>query len=126
MKNITILVPETAIMEAVADPRYVFTAANDMLLSAGKKPIFQVQLVGLKKSVKLMNGLATIHPDKTIDEVTKTDLIIIPALSGDLKVALELNKKYIPWIVAQHAKRCRGGFTVHRFIPAGFDRIDRW
>jgi len=36
-------------MEAIADPRYVFTAANDMLISAGKKAMFQVQLVGLKK-----------------------------------------------------------------------------
>lgn len=125
MKNITILVPETAIMEAVADPRYVFTAANDMLLSAGKKPIFQVQLAGLKKSVKLMNGLATIHPDKTIDEVTKTDLIIIPALSGDLKVALELNKKYIPWIVAQHAKGAEvASLCIGSFLLASTGLID--
>ena len=125
MKNITILVPETAIMEAVADPRYVFTAANDMLLSAGKKPIFQVQLVGLKKSVKLMNGLATIHPDKTIDEVTKTDLIIIPALSGDLNVALELNKKFIPWIVTQHAKGAEvASLCIGSFLLASTGLID--
>lgn len=125
MKNITILVPETAIMEAVADPRYVFTAANDMLLSAGKKPIFQVQLVGLKKSVKLMNGLATIHPDKTIDEVIKTDLIIIPALSGDLKVALELNKKFIPWIVAQHARGAEvASLCIGSFLLASTGLID--
>jgi len=36
-------------MEAIADPRYVFTAANDMLVSAGEKAMFQMQLVGLKK-----------------------------------------------------------------------------
>lgn len=125
MKNITILVPETAIMEAVADPRYVFTAANDMLVSADKKPLFEVQLVGLKKSVRLMNGLATIHPDKTIDDVTKTDLIIIPALSGDLKVAIELNKKFIPWIVAQHARGAEvASLCIGSFLLASTGLID--
>ncbi len=118
MKNISILIPETAIMEAIADPRYVFTAANDMLISAGKKPLFQVQLVGLTKQVRLMNNLVTVHPDKTIDEVTATDLIIIPAISGDIKAALEKNKKFIPWIITHHAKGsevaslCIGSFLL--------------
>lgn len=118
MKNISIIVPETAIMEAIADPRYVFTAANEFLRSAGKKPLFQVQLVGLKKQVKLMNDLVTVHPDKTVDEVKKTDLIFIPAISGDIKTALEKNKKYIPWIVEQHRKGaevaslCIGAFLL--------------
>lgn len=118
MKNISILVPETAIMEAIADPRYMFTAANDFLLSAGKKPLFNVQLVGHKQQVKLMNDLVTVHPDKTIDEVKKTDLIFIPAISGDIKTALERNKKYIPWIIDQHKKGaevaslCIGAFLL--------------
>lgn len=118
MKTISILIPETAVMEAIADPRYVFTAANDMLVSSGKKPLFKVQLVGLKKNVKLMNDLVTVHPDMTIDEVTKTDLIIIPAISGNIDQALEKNKKFIPWIIEQHARGaevaslCIGAFIL--------------
>lgn len=118
VKNISILVPETAVMEAVADPRYMFTAANEFLLAEGKKPLFQVQLVGHKKQVSLMNGLVTVHPDKTIDEVKKTDLIFIPAISGDLKTAIEQNKQYFPWIVEQHqrgaevASLCIGAFLL--------------
>jgi transcriptional regulator GlxA family with amidase domain len=118
MKNISIIVPETAIMEAIADPRYMFTAANHFLTSQGKKPLFNVQLVGLKKQVKLMDGLITVHPDKTIDEVKKTDLIFIPAISGDLNTALEKNKKYIPWMIDQHKKGaelaslCIGAFLL--------------
>lgn len=118
MKNIAILVPETAVMEAIADPRYLFTASNDFLLAEGKKPLFNVQLVGLKKDVKLMNNLVTVHADKTIDEVKKTDLIFIPAISGDIKRALEVNKSYIPWIVEQHKKGaevaslCIGAFLL--------------
>lgn len=118
MKTISILIPETAVMEAIADPRYVFTAANDMLVASGKKPLFKVQLVGLKKNVKLMNDLVTVHPDMTIDEVTKTDLIIIPAISGNIDQALEKNKKFIPWIIEQHARGaevaslCIGAFIL--------------
>lgn len=118
MKNISILVPETAIMEAIADPRYMFTAANEFLAAEGKKPLFNVQLVGHKKKVKLMNDLVTVTPDKTIDEVKKTDLIFIPAISGDLKMAIEKNKAYYPWIVEQHKKGaevaslCIGAFLL--------------
>ena len=118
MKNISILVPETAVMEAIADPRYLFSAANEFLVAEGKKPLFNVQLVGLKKQVKLMNELVTVHPDKTIDEVKKTDLIFIPAISGDIKTALDKNKQFIPWIIAQHGKGaevaslCIGAFLL--------------
>jgi transcriptional regulator GlxA family with amidase domain len=118
MKNISILVPETAVMEAIADPRYMFNAANEFLVAEGKRPLFNVQLVGLKKQVKLMNDLVTVHPDKTIDEVGKTDLIFIPAISGDIKTALEKNRKYIPWIIEQHfrgaevASLCIGAFLL--------------
>lgn len=118
MKTISIIVPETAVMEAIADPRYMFTAANEFLLAEGKEPMFQVQLVGHKKQVKLMNGLVTVHPDKTIDEVKRTDMIFIPALSGNLKQAVEMNKQYIPWIVQQHKKGsevaslCVGAFLL--------------
>ncbi|HYG50466.1 MAG TPA: helix-turn-helix domain-containing protein [Flavobacteriales bacterium] len=118
MKTISILVPETAVMEAIADPRYMFTAANQFLVSAGKKPMFRVELVGHKKQIKLMNDLVTVHPDKTLEEVKKTDLIFVPAISGNLHEALEKNKKYVPWIIEQHKKGaevaslCIGAFLL--------------
>lgn len=118
MKSISIIIPETGILEAIADPRYMFTAANEFLVSVGKKPMFNVQLVGYKKQIKLMNDLVTVHSEKTIDEVKRTDLIFIPAISGDIKKALELNKKYIPWIIEQYKKGaevaslCIGAFLL--------------
>jgi transcriptional regulator GlxA family with amidase domain len=118
MKTVSILVPETAVIEAIGDPRYMFTAVNEFLLSAGKRPLFNVQLVGLKKEVKLLNGLITIHPDLLLKEAKKTDLIFIPALSGNLKAAVEQNKPYIPWIIEQYKKGaevaslCIGAFLL--------------
>lgn len=118
MKNVSILVPETAIIEAVADPQYMFSAVNSFLLSAGKEPLFDIQLVSLTKTVKLNNSSFTVHADKLLNEVKKTDLIFIPAISGDIPRALELNKEYIPWIIQQHengseiASLCIGAFLL--------------
>jgi len=95
MKNVSILVPETAVIEAIADPHYMLRVVNDFLVSTGKKPLFNIQLVGLTKEVKLNNSLFTVHTDKRLNEVKRTDLIFIPALSGDMKTALKLNRKFI-------------------------------
>src|SRR5262245_44151866 len=102
MKNISILVPETAVVEAVADPRYMFTAVNEFLKSEGKSPLFNVQLVGLTSEVKLADGLFSIHTDATLKTAKKPDLVIIPAISGNLQHALRLNQDFIPWIVKKY------------------------
>ena len=125
MKTISIIIPETAIMESIADPRYMFTAANDFLIAAGKQPLFKVELVALKKQVKLMDGAVTVHPDKTIDEVTKTDLIFIPAISGDIKTAIEKNKKYLPWLNEQYSKGAElASLCIGAFLLAATGLLD--
>ena len=118
MKNIAILVPVTAVIEAVADPRYAFTAINEFLKSTGEMPMFHVQLVGLSNDVRVADGLFTIHADATISTARQPDLIIIPALSGDLSRALHLNREFIPWIVQHYkagtevASLCIGAFLL--------------
>jgi transcriptional regulator GlxA family with amidase domain len=118
MKHISILVPETAVIEAIADPRYMFTAANQFLEAASKPALFRVQLVGLTKEIKLENSLFSVHTDLLIQDVKKTDLIFIPALSGDMKKALKLNEGLVPWIIDQYkngaevASLCIGAFLL--------------
>ena len=66
----------------------------------------------------MSDGRYTITTDVLIDSIKKTDLIIIPALYGDLGKAVAANKKLIPWIVAQHKKGaevaslCVGAFLL--------------
>lgn len=116
--NVSILVPENSVMQAIADPQYLFSAVNQFLANAGKKPLFQVQLVGLKKQVQINNGLFTIHTSHVLKEIEKTDLVIIPALFGDLKTAIASNEKALPWIKAQYengaevASLCLGAFLL--------------
>jgi transcriptional regulator GlxA family with amidase domain len=118
MKHISILVPETAVIEAIADPRYLFTAVNQFLMAAGKPALFNVQLVAMKKETKLENSLFSVHSDMLLNEVKKTDLIFIPALSGDMKRSLKLNEDMVPWIVDQYkngaevASLCIGAFLL--------------
>lgn len=118
MKNVSILVPETAVIEAVADPHYIFRAVNQFLQASGKEPLFNVQLVALNKEVKLENSLFTVHIDKQLKDIKQTDLIFIPALSGDMTRALEQNKELVPWLVKQYnggaelASLCIGAFLL--------------
>ena len=66
MKTISILVPESAVMETVADPRYLFTTANQFQTAAGNDPLFKVELVAKCPEVKLHGGIYTVHADKLL------------------------------------------------------------
>ncbi|MDO8368240.1 MAG: helix-turn-helix domain-containing protein [Saprospiraceae bacterium] len=101
MKHISILVPESAVLDSITAPRYLFTAINNFLARAGNPPLFDVHLVGLTREVRLHDGLFSVHPDLLMAETAKTDLVIIPALFGDLPSAIESNKDFVPWIQAQ-------------------------
>lgn len=118
MITVSILVPELSVVQAIADPQYFFSAINQFYEMSGKKPLFKVQLVGLKKEIKLNNGIYAVHPDLLLQEVKKTDLIIIPALFGDMATAIEKNKKLLPWINRHYANGaevvslCVGAFLL--------------
>ena len=88
MKNVSILVPESSVMQAIADPQYLFSAVNQFLQVSGREPLFNVQLVGAKKEVKLNNGMFSVHTDAQIKDVEKTDLVFIPALGSFLTADL--------------------------------------
>lgn len=118
MKHISLLVPNESVPASIVDPRYMFTAVNQFLEAAGKPALFNIQLVGLSKEVKLNQGCFSVHTDARLQDISKTDLVIIPALSGNIKETLEANKKMVPWIVEQYkngaevASLCLGAFLL--------------
>ena len=118
MKQITILVPRGAILGSIEGPRQVFSEVNDYLVRIGRQPMFKVQLAGLHHETPVYNGIYKIYTDFLIGDIDRTDLIIIPALEGNLPETLEKNKEFIPWIIKQHAQGaevaslCLGAFLL--------------
>lgn len=105
MKHISILVPRGAAALSCIEGSYtLFTKANDFFTNAGKSPLFNVQLVGLTKEVQVYDRLFRVSPDVEIENVHKTDLIIIPAVNGEMEKVIEDNKDFLPWISGQHRK----------------------
>jgi transcriptional regulator GlxA family with amidase domain len=104
MKHVSILVPAGAVaLSCIEGPCILFNKTNEFLESMGKNPLFNVQLVGLNNEARLYDRAFSVSPDKSISEVIHTDLIIIPAVNGNMKQVIELNKDFLPWIVKQHA-----------------------
>lgn len=118
MKRISILITHNAIIAAIGNSRHLFSMVNDFLQKSGKAAKFEVKLVGIKKEIQLNDGVFMIQADSTIDEVTETDLIIIPPMGDDMEANFILNKAYIPWINQQHlqgteiASLCIGSFLL--------------
>ena len=79
---------------------------------------FTIQLVGIHEETSLYDGAFNIKTHTTIDKVAKTDLVIIPAISGDIPAELKKNEAVLPWIIQQYkqgaeiASLCTGAFIL--------------
>lgn len=123
--HISILVPENSVMQAIADPQYLFSAVNQFMAVAGKAPLFKVELVGMKKQVKINEGCFSINTSRLLMDVGQTDLVIIPALFGDMKTAIASNKNALPWIKEQYSKGAEvASMCVGAFLLASTGLLD--
>lgn len=114
-----------AILASLEGTRQIFAQVNQLIVSQGGNPLFDIHLVGLDKITNVSNGLFTINADETIDEVNKTDLVIIPAVDGDLRQAVKRNRDFIPWIITQYAKGAEvASLCVGAFILAATGLVD--
>lgn len=123
MINISILAAYNAVLGSIADSRYVFTMVNQFLKQAGREAKFNIQVVGLTKEVKLEQGMFTISPDVTIEEVEQTHLIIIPSFAGNVLGATHLNRDYAVWIAEQYKKGCEVASLCTGAFLLGFSGI---
>jgi transcriptional regulator GlxA family with amidase domain len=118
-KHVSILVPEGQNnVSSIIGPYKILNKADEYWQKLGNESVFRVQVVGLSGTVELYDGLFTIRPHAHISEIDHTDLIIIPALSGDFAAKVPFNVGYLPWIREQHAKGaevasiCTGAFIL--------------
>jgi transcriptional regulator GlxA family with amidase domain len=119
MKHISVLVPKgAAVLACIEGSIKLFNMANTLLENNGKPPLFKVQLVGLTKEPCIYDKFFTVRPDLTIADAQKTDLIVIPAVNGDMGEVISLNQDFLPWIRSQYKKGaevaslCVGAFIL--------------
>lgn len=118
MVHISILVPKKAILGSLEGSRQLFAQVNQFFKMRGAPPLFKVQLVGLTKETPVSGGLFTVNADVLLADVKKTNLIIIPAIDGDLTEAVENNREFAAFITKQYAKGaevaslCLGAFLL--------------
>lgn len=102
MKHVSILSLYDATLTSIDSSHQIFTRVNDFMRYQGKSLFYEVQIVGVSKSVEFGNGLYTIRADKTINEVKKTDVIVLPLICGDFVKAIEKNEAYTEWVLFQY------------------------
>ncbi|RXF70662.1 GlxA family transcriptional regulator [Arcticibacter tournemirensis] len=119
MKHISILVPRGNVALSCIEGSFTFfNKVNDFLSGMKKPALFDVQLVGLSTEAEVYHKLFKVTPDVVFNEVRKTDLIIIPAVNGDMNKVIEMNKEFLPWMVRQYhtgaelASLCVGAFLL--------------
>lgn len=119
MKHISILVPKGDVALSCIEGSFtLFNKVNEFLINIGKAPLFRIQLVGLNLEAQVYQRLFKVCPEITLDNVCKTDLIIIPAINGNMNQVIELNEDFLPWIIQQNqngaeiASLCVGAFLL--------------
>ncbi len=121
MKHVSILVPRghTSVVN-IEGTHQIFNEVNSLLEGMGKPPLFKVQLVGICKETSQRNGLFTVSPDVLINDITKTDLIIIPAIHGDPQTVMQTNAAFVPWIIQQYENGAEvASLCIASFFLAG-------
>lgn len=120
-RHVSIFVPAgSCILSSIVGSYKVLSTVNELLRvqDSGTPPPFAIRLVGLTGETNLYDGAFSIHPHTTIDKVDKTDLVIIPALSGDYATEVKRNELALPWITKQYkqgaeiASLCTGAFLL--------------
>ncbi len=119
MKQVSIVIPNGHFSIVNVDASFqVFSWVNEYLTEHSQAPLFNIQLVGLASSHKHYYGYYTIHPDAVIEEVQQTDMIIIPAIHGNVDENVALNTDLIDWMITQYQQgaeiisMCVGSFFL--------------
>ncbi len=119
MKHVSIIIPDgECSITHIEATHHILSEVNNFMKQRDLPPAFDIQLVGLRRKPQIKKRCYTVRPDLLFSELKKTDLIIIPAIQGDIALGLELNKSLIPWLIRQYslgaeiASLCLGSFVL--------------
>ncbi|MBO9631839.1 MAG: helix-turn-helix domain-containing protein [Chitinophagaceae bacterium] len=119
MRTITILALHNASLASIADSYTLFSKVNEFLRETGETDLFNIQLAGLTREPIHQNNLFALFPQITISEIDKTDLVIIPALTGEMMTSNYPNREFGGWIASQYRKGASvAGLSTGAFLLA--------
>ena len=121
MRHISILIPngQYSIVN-IAGTLQILETANEMNCQQTGKNLFKIDLVASGNPARDLKHIYTINPTKTLNEITQTDLIIVPAVHDDLDKVLEMNATTIEWIKTRHNKGAEvASFCIGVYLLAG-------
>lgn len=119
MKHLTILVPQGENnLSSIVGSYKILSRANEIFLSKGKEKVFEIDLAGSMHRVDYYQGLFSVKPNKSLDDIQSTDFIIIPSLNHQFDLAIKENQDMIHWLKKQYlsgaeiASICTGAFLL--------------
>ncbi|WP_293915348.1 MULTISPECIES: GlxA family transcriptional regulator [unclassified Sphingobacterium] len=116
--QISVFVPQYGTIEGITPAFRTFHTANEFLSVFGKKPVFEVEYVGLQEYVPANSGEYSIRTNRLLRDVTRTDLLIIPPVFGSIDAGIAANAEAIPYFTRLHtqgaslASLCVGAFLL--------------
>lgn len=126
MKHICVALPEgAASVGCIEGSVKVFNIANDFLRQQGKKPVFQVSLVGADKNPRLYDGIFSMKADHTAGDDFPCDLLILPAVNGEMEEVIKINDWLIDLARKKHSQGSEvASLCVGAFLLAGTGLMD--
>ncbi|MGJ1269797.1 GlxA family transcriptional regulator [Sphingobacterium spiritivorum] len=116
--QISVFVPQYGTIEGITPAFRTFHTANEFLTVFGKKPVFEVEYVGLQEYVPANSGEYSIRTNRLLKDVSHTDLLIIPPVFGSIDSGIAANAEAIPYFRKLHlngaslASLCVGAFLL--------------
>jgi transcriptional regulator GlxA family with amidase domain len=96
----------------------VFEKANEFYTDKGQRPFYDIQLAGVNLQQRLQNVSFMLQGLKDINEVEKTDVIVIPSFDSRDDFAINSSREALDWLIAQYkngaevASLCTGSFLL--------------
>jgi transcriptional regulator GlxA family with amidase domain len=122
MKTICILVPDgqnnLSTVASIVGTYEIFARAGEFWKERNGTEINRMVLCGISDNSEYRQGLFSIKPELRLDEIGKSDLIILPSLSANYQHAVKDNDRLIAWIAKQYrmgaevACICSGAFLL--------------
>ncbi len=107
MKKITVVAIETNVSSSVTVPLDVFYLSSWFWERTGtgdQRPFFEVELVSVDRKPIQGHRHVTLMPDRSIDEASETDVIMIPVIGDRIRDVLDSNRPLMEWLKRHHRR----------------------